>query len=112
MIEVKTDNVKKMLDRYGQKAEKILQHEIAATTLDIETDAKRAAPVDTGYLRASGGRKIEPLEGTIFFKAFYAIFQELGTRFMAARPFLHPAFERHRKLMIQRIKQKLRSIRQ
>lgn len=107
MIEVKTDSVQKMLEQYGKGAEKILQEEINLTALDIETDAKRAAPVRTGRLRASGGRKLSRLEAVIFFKVLYAKFIEFGTRFMAARPFLHPAFERHRKFMLKRIKDKL-----
>ena len=61
-----------------------------------EAGAKEAAPVDTGHLRRSithelvdlGTKNIHARVGT---NVVYAIFQELGTRFHPAHPFLRPA---------------------
>lgn len=61
-----------------------------------EAGAKEAAPVDTGHLRRSithelvdlGTENIHERVGT---NVVYAIFQELGTRFHPAHPFLRPA---------------------
>jgi HK97 gp10 family phage protein len=63
--------------------------------LRIEAAAKRLCPVDTGRLRASithelgrDGQGMFALVGT---NIDYAIYQEFGTRYMAAQPFLRPA---------------------
>ena len=61
-----------------------------------ETAAKEHAPVKTGHLRRSithelideGTRNIHARVGT---NVQYAVFQEFGTRFHAAHPFLRPA---------------------
>ncbi len=60
-----------------------------------EASAKTNAPVDTGHLRRSVTHEL----GKIGFDQFvrigtnvnYAIFQEIGTRFHPAHPFLRPA---------------------
>lgn len=57
--------------------------------------AKRNCPVDTGRLRASITWELILLAGVITARVgtivVYAIFVELGTRFMEAQPFLRPA---------------------
>lgn len=67
--------------------------DLAAET--IVDEAQRIVPVRTGdllgsigYYRESQGR-FKVVAGM-----FYASFVEYGTRFMAARPYLRPAFER------------------
>lgn len=62
----------------------------------IEGDAKQMAPVDTGALRNS----IESEEGqgisaVVHDGVEYGIWQELGTRKMAAQPFMIPAMEKN-----------------
>lgn len=63
--------------------------------LRVEAAAKRLAPVDTGRLRASItnqlGQDAQGLYAVIGTNVEYAIFQEFGTRFMPAHPFLRPA---------------------
>lgn len=64
----------------------------------VSNDAKRRAPYKTGNLRRSihprlvsaGASSAEALVGT---NVEYAIYQELGTRRMAANPYLRPALE-------------------
>jgi HK97 gp10 family phage protein len=56
------------------------------------------APIRTGNLRGSGFiRPAIPALGTVIgawgFSAGYAAYVELGTRFMAARPFMRPAMD-------------------
>jgi len=61
----------------------------------VEAAAKRLAPVDTGRLRSSitheVGHDIRGLVGFVGSDVHYAIYQELGTRFMHAQPYLRPA---------------------
>lgn len=89
--------------------------------------AKGMAPVETGELRDSGyvatskrssyqgskkrrkELKVEKGTAVIAFAAFYAGFQELGTRRMAAHPFLRPAFDTERENATNVIAGKLRA---
>lgn len=71
---------------------------VAQTALLIETDAKLLAPVDTGRLRASIHTEIAPnkLSAMVLDGVTYGIFLEVGTRYIKARPFLFPAYEKNR----------------
>ena len=61
---------------------------------DVEAQAKVRAAVDTGFMRASikSGR-VGPGHYRVTVGAEYARYVELGTRHMAAQPFLRPAFD-------------------
>lgn len=66
---------------------------VKKTTLDIEAESKRLAPVKTGTLRRSihsvfsnGG-----LTGKVGPSVVYSHFVEFGTRRMGARPYMRPA---------------------
>lgn len=92
---------------------------VVSTAYEIERDAKKAAPVDTGRLRASITRQVGKNErfpsAVVGTNVKYAPFVEFGTgragaasdvetpdgythgssTGVAARPFLFPAFESH-----------------
>ena len=92
-VEHNIDDVINSLERSVEKAIKAAEKELQLTALEIERDAKLNAPVDTGMLRASitstgGGSEYE-----IGTNIEYAPFVEFGTRYMAAQPFLLPAFD-------------------
>lgn len=61
----------------------------------VEGAAKRLCPVDTGRLRSSIAHELTTdARGLVCFvgtNVEYAIYQELGTRYMAAQPYLRPA---------------------
>ena len=65
--------------------ERAILHEGAALIVD---EAKRLAPYKTGQLRPVGS--IE--DGDVY----YAKFQEFGTRYMRAQPFMRPAIAARR----------------
>lgn len=77
----------------------VIVRDIERRSLRVEGAAKRAAPVDTGRLRASITHEVEDhraeleVVGRVGTNVEYAIYQELGTRFMSARPFLRPALD-------------------
>ena len=105
---------------------------------NIEEDAKVAAPVDFGKLRQ--GIKLEPIAGKemgyrVVAKEKYSAFMEFGTggknvkvpaelKKIAAefkgkgirevniqpRPFLYPAFVKHRKILIKDLKDYLKTL--
>jgi HK97 gp10 family phage protein len=69
--------------------------DLARRAVKVDREAKHLCPVDTGRLRSSitnqlatDERGLLALIGT---NVDYAIYQELGTRFMPAQPFLRPA---------------------
>ena len=60
----------------------------------LQQDAMYHTPIDTGFLRRSIGLEIEDggLTADVKATAHYAGYVELGTRFMAAQPYMKPAF--------------------
>ena len=111
MISVKLTGVDKLLRSLTEKSQKVTRDSINAvyaSALKIQSEARRKAPVDTGRLRSSisirflrGG-----LAAEVVAHVHYAKFQEFGTRFMKARPFLVPAYEKE----LPRFRERLRKI--
>lgn len=90
------------LEKIPNEMEKDVEAVLEANAQEIEAEAKRMAPVDTGRLRQS----IKAIKvGKLTFKimanstglAPYAVYVEYGTRFQRSQPFLFPAFFRGRK---------------
>jgi HK97 gp10 family phage protein len=83
-----------------------VQEAVARTALQVESDAKGLAPVDTGRLRSSIKADISPsgLSATVGTNVEYAVFVEFGTRRQAAQPFLGPAFEQNRLTFLNNLK--------
>ena len=67
---------------------------VAKNGSELQTQAQRNAPVDSGTLMRSIGLSIEDggLTAKVEATAHYAGYVELGTRFMAAQPYMKPAF--------------------
>jgi HK97 gp10 family phage protein len=83
---------------------------VAETLLLIETDAKLLSPVDTGLNRAEIHSELAPnrLYGVVAAGTEYAVHLEFGTRYMRARPFLFPAYEKNRAQFLARLKANLK----
>lgn len=68
-----------------------------------EAVAKDKAPVDTGNLRRSINHEVYPSRRKPYARVGtnvrYGIFQELGTRFHPAQPFMRPAIEAIKRLV-------------
>lgn len=65
---------------------------VEKAALDGEATAKSLAPVDTGFLRSAIAAEPtgDPLRWTITSYASYSVYQEFGTRRMAAQPYMSP----------------------
>ena len=78
---------------------------------DVAGKGPHAAPYKTGNLRASYyAEMISDYEGRVANNvetAPYAIYVELGTRKMAARPHLKPAAEYHGPKLVERVREAL-----
>jgi len=68
---------------------------LASWAADVKALAKQLAPVRTGHLRSSIYEKISEWVAEIGAEATYALFVELGTRYMQAQPYLYPAIQEH-----------------
>lgn len=94
--------------RVGPRVQLVLRK----TALDIERDAKAAAPVDTGNLRNSIGHsdlrtvgQSGVLEAEIGPSAAYGAFVEYGTSRMAPRAYMGPALDRNAPAFVKAIEQ-------
>jgi hypothetical protein len=92
------------LDRGGMAA--LAEHVLSRfgdVALEIGVDAERLAPVDTGALKLSVdvreiGRGIWRISAGTGLPDGRAVYQELGTRYMRAQPYIRPALYRQRAL--------------
>lgn len=78
-------------------AERTADQIIRKTAFDILADSQKTVPVakvDGGTLKNSGHVETGTLRAAITYGAHYAAYVELGTRRMAAQPYLAPAFMR------------------
>lgn len=84
------------LTQAGEQAKQRADVAVRKTAFDIQGDAQQLAPVDTGNLRNSIIVATAPgsARAVITPTANYAIYVELGTSRMAAKPFLGPATDR------------------
>lgn len=66
---------------------------VRKAAFDVESRAKRLAPVDTGALRNSISTTVSGggLAATVGPTVHYGIYQELGTRRMRPHPYMGPA---------------------
>lgn len=107
-VDVDVQRALNRIAKYGGKAERGVKQAVTKSTLSIETNAKKRAPVDTGNLRSSIQGEAKGLEGEVTATAEYAPFVEFGTRNMQSQPFMGPAAEEERPKFNQAIKEALR----
>ncbi len=69
--------------------------QLASWAADVKALAKQLVPVRTGHLRSSIYASIKEWVAEIGAEAAYALFVELGTRYMKAQPYLYPAIQEH-----------------
>jgi HK97 gp10 family phage protein len=66
---------------------------LASWAADVKALARQLVPVRTGHLRQSIYAEVREWVVQIGAEATYALFVELGTRYMQARPYLYPAIQ-------------------
>lgn len=72
-----------------------IKQALARAAFEAEGEAKRSAPVDTGFLRGSiQVAQVTEREATIGVAAEYGLYVEEGTSRAKAQPYLRPALEK------------------
>ena len=96
-LEIKiTSDAEKLLRKFNNTdtVEKDVSKLVKDTLYNIEKDAKRSCPVDTGRLRGSITTNIiSTYSGECGTNVEYAEYVEYGTRYQSAQPYFEPAVE-------------------
>ena len=89
------EEFKAAMQRFDSGMQQQVYRFLASWVADVKAAAMRNAPVRTGYLRSTIYATIKDWVAEIGAEATYALFVELGTRHMRARPYLYPALQEH-----------------
>jgi len=81
--------------QFDSRMQRHVHRLLASWAADVKALAKQLVPVRTGHLRSSIYSKISEWVAEIGAEATYALFVELGTRRMQARPYLYPAIREY-----------------
>ncbi|MGA8856199.1 MAG: HK97-gp10 family putative phage morphogenesis protein [Candidatus Bathyarchaeia archaeon] len=94
-IQIISDTVTPKLLKASALIKQAITNELEAAGAEMEATARRIVPVRTGYLQSTIYHKTDPndLSLELGAKADYALYVEMGTRRMAAEPFLRPAWD-------------------
>lgn len=76
---------------------------IQGAGIECQALAKQSCPVDTGRLRNSILYHPGNMECTVDTNTLYAPFVEFGTRYMAAQPYLYPAYQQAGQHLISKL---------
>lgn len=88
-----------------------VEHAINDAGSMIAETAQAIVPVDTGRLRASITlNKIGNLIVEVFTVVEYGPYVEYGTRYMAAQPFMRPAYERNYANIVAQVAEAIRRV--
>jgi HK97 gp10 family phage protein len=88
MIRTNAFRVGDGLSAYEQAVARTLQRVAENATFKLQAEAKKEAPVDTGFLRKNIDAELGVLRGRVVARASYSGFVHDGTRHQSANPFL------------------------
>jgi HK97 gp10 family phage protein len=89
------EDFKNAMQSFDSGMQRHVHRLLASWAADVKALAKQLAPVRTGRLRSSIYAKISEWVAEIGAEATYALFVELGTRYMQAQPYLYPAIQEY-----------------
>ncbi|WP_373761256.1 HK97-gp10 family putative phage morphogenesis protein [Jeotgalibaca porci] len=87
------DEFEGILSKAFKQAPDIANKVIKNTTEKGMAKAKRLAPRDTWFLHDNIYTEYKPLSGYVHSPASYSGYQEFGTRYMSAQPFMRPMMQ-------------------
>lgn len=97
------------LQSFDQALQRNVHSQLASWAADVKAEAMRKAPVRTGYLRSSIYAKVQDWVVQLGAEATYALFVELGTRYMMAQPYLWPAIQEYLPQLEQLVKDAIKA---
>ena len=80
---------------FDRALQRHVHRQLASWAADVKAEAIRRVPVRTGHLRSTIYSQINGWVVNIGAEATYALFIELGTRYMRAQPYLVPAIREY-----------------
>lgn len=83
------------MQRFDSGMQREVHSFLASWAADVKAQAVKNAPMVTGYLRSTIYAKIREWVAEIGADATYALFVELGTKYMQAQPYLYPAIQQY-----------------
>ena len=89
------EEFQRAMRNFDSAMQKHVHRQLVSWAADVKALAKQLVPVRTGHLRSSIYANISEWVTEIGAEATYALFVELGTRRMRARPYLYPAIQWH-----------------
>lgn len=106
------DEIREQITELEQKLVNVIREVVDRHLDKIVTEAKRNAPVDTGFLRdniTSLGAKIgrDVINGEVLSAAEYSSYVHDGTRYIEPNPFLDDAIEELEGELIKTLKREL-----
>ena len=87
------EEFKAAMERFDSGMQRQVHEQLSNWAADVKESAMQRVPVKTGRLQRSIYSKIGEWVAEVGAEAAYAMFVELGTRHMRARPFLYPAVQ-------------------
>jgi HK97 gp10 family phage protein len=87
------EEFKAAMEQFDSGMQRQVHERLANWAADVKASARQRVPVKTGQLQRSIYSKISEWVAEVGAEAAYAMFVELGTRHMRARPFLYPAVQ-------------------
>jgi HK97 gp10 family phage protein len=106
-FEIDDDKVKAMIDKTLDNVDDVIEDALTIYAEKTVADAKRNAPVDTGYMEANIDYKQDGNKVEILSPAPYSMYVEFGTVKMSPQPFFYPAIEKNKPLLLKAIKEGL-----
>jgi HK97 gp10 family phage protein len=83
------------MQRFDSGMQRHVHRQLASWAADVKAQAVKNAPIVTGYLRSTIYARVKEWVADIGADAAYAVFVELGTRYMRAQPYLYPAIQQY-----------------
>ena len=81
------------MQRFDSGIQRQVHSFLVSWAADVKAEAMRLVPIRTGYLRSTIYATIRDWVAEIGADAAYALFVELGTKYMRAQPYLYPAIQ-------------------
>jgi HK97 gp10 family phage protein len=82
-----------------------VHRQLVSWAADVKAEAMRRVPVKTGHLRSSIYAVVRDWVVNIGAEATYALFVEVGTRYIHARPYLWPSIQAYLPQLEQIVKE-------